>query len=197
MKNSTSLKYLLLLSFIGLAIGCSDQGDSKKTSNSDSSDSLSNSIDARANPIVVNSPDVIVNTQTLYDVWLEAGNVGTIEDFLNYLKDGNSQDSLPDFDGDGVADVNELCPASTLDPVVYYADKDGDGLGDPSVYKLLCDGDEKTGYVDNSLDVIGERIYVKEIYSNVYTFAALKNDGSVLTWGESSYGDSSGKDLLM
>ena len=33
---------------------------------------------------------------------------------------------------------------------------------------------------------------VKDVYSTMYAFAALKNDGSVATWGDARYGGDSG-----
>ena len=36
-------------------------------------------------------------------------------------------------------------------------------------------------------------VNIKALYSNTYAFAALKGDGTVITWGDKNYGADSNK----
>ena len=62
-------------------------------------------------------------------------------------------DELEDTDGDGVVNTNDNCPfddnPNQIKPT-YYADDDGDGLGDPNVFFESCE--PVPGYVLNSDD---------------------------------------------
>lgn len=65
--------------------------------------------------------------------------------------------------------------------------------GAPKVYQYDGDNrvDDDTGFPIILKDVTNDLQNVKTIFSNNGAFAALTNDGSVITWGKSSYGGDS------
>ena len=64
-----------------------------------------------------------------------------------------ARETIVDTDGDGIPDDTDNCPTvpnADGELLIFYADADGDGYGDPAVFERACYA--PSGYVSNNLD---------------------------------------------